>query len=145
MSSELILGHGYVGQFLSNQLIDAIGTHRSKPLRFQLEDRSTWNDLPRSEKTFWLFAPEDPALTHEFISAHASHLGRIVVLGTTSHYLEQDLIDEKSPPANSLRTQCEEILKKYNAVIVRSSGIVGPNRSLSAGSPKVEFETSTKL
>lgn len=129
----LILGEGYVGQHLKKRFemnaLEAIGTHRHRSLEFELSRRETWHNLPKSEITYWLFAPHESDLVESFLSEKIGHLGRIVVLGTTSHYTDQKRVTESTPSAGSPRSICESKLIAAGATIVRSSGIIGPQRS----------------
>ena len=152
-SPLVVLGSGYTGQALY-----AMGTAQGRmvlatsrnPLRhltempsgqrvlFDLEQPSTWMNIPPGADLVWCF----PATPFHQAEAFASWLNasarRLVILGSTSAYEvgeSQDYpplwIDETAPiDLTKPRVQGEEFLRhKYGAIVLRVAGIYGPGRN----------------
>ncbi|MCP9449437.1 MAG: hypothetical protein NNA21_05175 [Nitrospira sp.] len=105
-------------------------------LRFDLEDRTTWRNLPPACNLLWCFPAEPLELVQEF-SGNLT-VRRLVVLGSTSAYqanLSRDhpppWIDETAPlDLEKPRVQGEEWLRmKCQAIVLRVAGIYGPGRN----------------
>lgn len=152
-SPLVVLGSGYTGQVLHTigtaQGRTVLATSRN-PLRhlaempseqrlhFDLEQPSTWMNIPTGADLVWCF----PATPLHQVEAFASWLNasarRLVVLGSTSAYEvgeSQDYppqwIDETAPiDLTKPRVQGEEFLRhKYGAIVLRVAGIYGPGRN----------------
>ncbi len=108
-------------------------------LRFDLEQPSTWLNIPAGADLIWCF----PATPLEEVQAFARTLDaparRIVVLGSTSTYETSDHSDEYPPPwidesapinLTKPRVQGEEFLRtNCGAIVLRVAGIYGPGRN----------------
>lgn len=107
-------------------------------LRFDLEEPSTWQNIPARADLIWCF----PATPLEQVQAFARTLDaparRIVVLGSTSAYEVSDHSTEFPPPwidecspidLSKPRVQGEEYLRtNLGAIVLRVAGIYGPGR-----------------
>jgi nucleoside-diphosphate-sugar epimerase len=108
-------------------------------MRFDLEQPSTWLNIPMGADLIWCF----PATPLEQVQAFARTLDapprRIVVLGSTSAYdapsqstkYPPPWIDESAPVnLTKPRVQGEEYLQNaLGAIVLRVAGIYGPGRS----------------
>ena len=151
----IILGAGYTGKHLSGALtgtlrlffatsrdparnLSHVPTDRS--VKFNLEERSTWQNIPIGADLIWCF----PATPLEQVRAFARSMldvpaRRIVVLGSTSAYEVPDRANEYPPPwidesvsidLTRLRVQGEEFLRNdCGAIVLRVAGIYGPERN----------------
>ena len=153
-SPLVVLGSGYTGR-----VVHSIGASQGKavhatsrsPLKnlagipseyrlsFDLEQPSTWPNIPASADLIWCF----PATPLEQIQAFTRTLDqpprRIIVLGSTSAYEVSDhsveyppsWIDESAPiDRTKPRVQGEEFLRKEcGAIVLRVAGIYGPGRN----------------
>jgi nucleoside-diphosphate-sugar epimerase len=153
-SPLIVLGFGYTGRALHrmgashgwtvhatsrNPLNNLAGIPPEQHLRFDLEQPSTWPNIPAHADLIWCF----PATPLEQVQAFAHTLDapprRIVVLGSTSAYeasghspvYPPSWIDESAPlDLTKSRVQGEEYLREYHGVIVlRVAGIYGPGRN----------------
>jgi len=153
-SRLVVMGSGYTGRVLHrtgtsqgwtvhatsrNPLNKLAGIPSEQRLRFDLEQPSTWLNIPAGTDLIWCF----PATPLEQVQAFASTLNapprRIVVLGSTSAYdaLGQSTeypppwIDESAPiDLTKLRVQGEEYLRnELGAIVLRVAGIYGPGRN----------------
>ncbi len=153
-SPLVVLGSGYTGRVLHktgtsqgwtvhatsrNPLNNLAGIPSEQCLKFDLEQPSTWLNIPVAADLIWCF----PATPLEQVQAFARTLNapprRIIVLGSTSAYdapsqsteYPPPWIDESSPVnlAKS-RVQGEEFLRtNCGAIILRVAGIYGPGRN----------------
>lgn len=150
----IILGAGYTGKHLSGALtgtsIPFFATSRDparhlshvpadRCVRFDLEEPSTWPNIPVGAEFIWCF----PATPVEQVQAFAHTLNaparRMVVLGSTSAYEVSDRSSEYPPPwidetapidLSKPRVQGEEFLRKScGAIVLRVAGIYGPGRN----------------
>jgi nucleoside-diphosphate-sugar epimerase len=107
-------------------------------VRFDLEQPSTWSNIPAGADIIWCF----PATPLERVRAFAGTLnassGRLVVLGSTSAYEVGESqeypplwIDETAPiDLSKPRVQGEEYLRdELGATVLRVAGIYGPGRN----------------
>jgi hypothetical protein len=151
----VILGSGYTGKHLASSLATtsrpffATSRDPDKNLphvpadgctRFDLEEPSTWPNIPAGVDLIWCF----PATPLDQVQAFARTLDtparRIVVLGSTSAYEVSDhsteyppsWIDESAPlDLTKSRVQGEEYLRKeHGAIVLRVAGIYGPRNPL---------------
>lgn len=153
-SPLIVLGSGYTGRVLHrtgtsqgrtvyatsrNPLINLADIPSKQRLRFDLEQPSTWLNIPAGSDLIWCF----PATPLEEVQAFARTLDaparRIVVLGSTStyetsyHFAEYPppWIDESAPiNLTKPRVQGEEFLRtNCGAIVLRVAGIYGPGRN----------------
>jgi nucleoside-diphosphate-sugar epimerase len=122
-----------------NPLNNLAGTPSEQRLLFDLEQPSTWLNLPAGADLIWCF----PATPLEQVQAFARTLDtstrRIVILGSTSAYELADhsteyppsWIDESAPiDLTKSRVQGEEYLREHHgAIVLRVAGIYGPGRN----------------
>jgi hypothetical protein len=149
-----VLGSGYTGRLLHrtgtsqgwtvhatsrNLLNNLAGVHSEQRLRFDLEQPSTWLNIPAGADLIWCF----PATPLEQVQAFARTLDapprRMVVLGSTSTYEVADCSTEYPPPwidesapidLTKPRVQGEEYLRQHHgAIVLRVAGIYGPGRN----------------
>jgi hypothetical protein len=122
-----------------NPLTNLAGIPSEQRLRFDLEQPSTWLNIPVGADLIWCF----PAVPLDRVQAFAKTLiappRRLIVLGSTSAYDvacdSQDYpppwIDESAPiNLTKPRVQGEEYLRnKLGAIVLRVAGIYGPGRN----------------
>jgi nucleoside-diphosphate-sugar epimerase len=108
-------------------------------LQFDLEQSSTWKNIPAGADLIWCF----PATPLEQVQAFARTLDaparRMVVLGSTSVYDTPSQSIEYPPPwtdesapldLTKQRVQGEEYLREHHgAIVLRVAGIYGPRRN----------------
>jgi nucleoside-diphosphate-sugar epimerase len=150
----IILGTGYSGRHLTNVLTATsrpfFATSREpdknlshvpagRRMKFDLEQPSTWPNLPAQADLIWCF----PATPLEQVRAFARTLDapprRVVILGSTSAYEVSEDSTEYPPPwidelapidLSKSRVQGEEYLRKHHgAIVLRVAGIYGPERN----------------
>ena len=122
-----------------NPLNNLAGIPSEQRMRFDLEQPSTWLNIPVGADLIWCF----PATPLEQVQTFAHMLDapprRMVVLGSTSTYEVSDCSTEYPPPwidesapidLTKPRVQGEEYLRKeYGAIVLRVAGIYGPGRN----------------
>ena len=150
----IVLGSGYTGLVLHrtgtlqgrtvhatsrNPLTNLAGIPSEQRMMFDLEQPSTWENIPVGADLIWCF----PATPLEQVQAFARTLGapsrRMVVLGSTSAYEASDHSTEYPPPwidesapidLTKPRVQGEEHLREHHgAIVLRVAGIYGPGRN----------------
>jgi hypothetical protein len=153
-SPLVVLGFGYTGR-----VVHSIGASQGKAvhvtsrspfnnlsgipseqcLRFDLEQPSTWLNIPAGADLIWCFpaAPLEPVLA--FARSLDTTVRRIVILGSTSAYDTSSKpteypplwIDESAPiDRTKPRVQGEEYLRQHHgAIVLRVAGIYGPGRN----------------
>ncbi len=123
-----------------NPLNNLAGIPSEQRLQFDLEQPSTWVNVPVGVDLIWCF----PAAPFEQVQAFARTLDasprRIVVLGSTSAYDAPSQSTEYPPPwidesapidLTKPRVQGEEYLRsELGAIVLRVAGIYGPGRNL---------------
>ena len=153
-SPLVVLGSGYTGRVLHktgtsqgrtvhatsrNPLKNLADIPSEQHLRFDLEQPSTWPNIPAGADLIWCF----PATPLEQVQAFARTLDmpprRMIILGSTSAYEESDhsadypppWIDESAPiDRTKPRVQGEEFLRaNCGAIVLRVAGIYGPRRN----------------
>jgi nucleoside-diphosphate-sugar epimerase len=153
-SPLIVLGSGYTGRVLHktgtsqgktvhatsrNPLNNLAGIPSEQRLQFDLEQPSTWQNIPADADIIWCF----PATPLEQVQVFARTLDttarRIVILGSTSAYEESDHSTEYPPPwidesapidLIKPRVQGEEYLREqHGAIVLRVAGIYGPGRN----------------
>jgi nucleoside-diphosphate-sugar epimerase len=122
-----------------NPLTNLADIPSEQRLQFDLEQPSTWRNIPAGTDLIWCF----PATPLEQVQAFARTLDtsarRMVVLGSTSAYEAFDhsteyppsWIDESSPiDMTKPRVLGEEYLREqHGAIVLRVAGIYGPGRN----------------
>jgi hypothetical protein len=122
-----------------NPLTNLAGIPLGQHLQFDLEQPSTWGNIPAGDDLIWCF----PATPLEQVQAFARTLDpparRMVVLGSTSAYEVSDRSTEYPPPwidetapidLTKPRVQGEEFLRaSCGAIVLRVAGIYGPGRN----------------
>ena len=150
----IILGSGYTGRHLAGSLTatsrpffatsrepdkNLLQVPTGRRIKFDLEQPSTWPNLPAQADLIWCF----PATPLEQVRAFAHTLDapprRIVILGSTSAYEGSDHSAEYPPPwidesalidQSKPRVQGEEYLREHHgAIVLRVAGIYGPGRN----------------
>ncbi len=150
----VVMGSGYTGPVLHrigtsqgwtvhatsrNPLNKLAGIPSEQRLRFDLEQPSTWLNIPVNADLIWCF----PATPLEQVQAFARTLDaparRMVILGSTSAYdaprqsteYPPPWIDESAPiDLTKPRVQGEEFLRtNCGAIVLRVAGIYGQGRS----------------
>lgn len=150
----IVLGSGYTGLVLHrigtsqgrtihatsrNPLTNLAAIPSEQRLQFDLEQPSTWSNIPADADLIWCF----PATPLEQVQAFARTLDaptrRMVVLGSTSAYEASDHLTEYPPPwidesapldLTKPRVQGEEYLREHHgAIVLRVAGIYGPGRN----------------
>jgi uncharacterized protein YbjT (DUF2867 family) len=153
-SPLIVLGSGYTGRVLlrmgtsqgrtvhatsRNPLNNLAGIPSEQCLRFDLEQPSTWLNIPAGADLIWCF----PATPLEQVQTFARTLDapprRIVILGSTSAYKAPDHSAEYPPSwidesaqidLTKSRVQGEEYLREqHGAIVLRVAGIYGPGRN----------------
>ncbi len=153
-SPLIVLGSGYTGLALHrmgtlqgrtvhatsrNPLNNLAAIPSEQRLQFDLEQPSTWGNIPAGADLIWCF----PATPLEQVQAFARTLDalarRMVVLGSTSAYEASDHSTEYPPPwidesapidLTKPRVQGEEYLREHHgAIVLRVAGIYGPGRN----------------
>jgi nucleoside-diphosphate-sugar epimerase len=139
-SMRLVLGAGYTGHFLIQKLrqegYDVRCTRRSSSapdvIPFDLENESTWANLPTADVTYWTFPPSSLELAKRFLAKHKVSMGRIAMVGTTSAFVVDTpdaIITETTPKKpNLVRNSIEDFFLSQGAVVVHAAGIYGPGR-----------------
>jgi hypothetical protein len=150
----IILGAGYTGKHLAGALT---GTSRpfsatsrdpeknlshvpaDKRMRFDLEQSSTWQNIPVGADLIWCFPAAPLDQVQAFAHTFDAPIRRIVVLGSTSAYEVSDRSNEYPPPwtdesapldLSKQRVQGEEFLRNdCGAILLRVAGIYGPGRN----------------
>lgn len=154
ISPLIVLGSGYTGHVLhmmgSSQgrtihttsrtpltnLADIPLKHR---LKFDLEQPSTWLNIPAGADLIWCFPATPLEQVQAFARTFDAPLRRIVILGSTSAYEASDDSTEYPPPwidesapidLSKPRVQGEEFLRmEHGAIVLRVAGIYGPGRN----------------
>lgn len=107
-------------------------------IRFDLARPETWRLIPPATDLLWCFPAVPIEFVQQFADTASLRTRRLVVLGSTSAYV--DSLSTTYPPPwidetatidlEQPRVQGEELLRNsYNATILRVSGIYGPRRS----------------
>lgn len=131
-----VLGAGYVGSHFVEKY-DCAYSYRSNQLSeesffFDLNDRSSWQNIPDTDVILLTFAIKDLALLQDFYHDRLKYIDKVYIYASTSCYqvkFNEELISEESDLViNSPRVECEEWLRQQGATVVTLSGIFGPNR-----------------
>ena len=114
------------------------GLRAEQRIKFDLARPETWRLIPPATDLLWCFPAVPVELVERFAEMASLRTRRLVVLGSTSAYV--DSLSTTYPPPwidetatidlEQPRVQGEELLRNsYNATILRVSGIYGPRRS----------------
>lgn len=150
----IVLGSGYTGRVLlrmgtsqgrtvhatsRNPLSNLAGTPSEQRLLFDLEQPSTWLNIPVGADLIWCFPPTPLEQVQAFARTLDAPPRRVVILGSTSAYEAPDhsaeyppsWIDESAPiDLTKSRVQGEEYLREqHGAIVLRVAGIYGPGRN----------------
>lgn len=150
----IVLGSGYTGLVLHRMgtsqgravhatsrtpLNNLAGIPSEQRLQFDLEQPSTWRNIPAGADLIWCFPATPLKQVQSFARTLDTSARRIVVLGSTSAYEVSDHSTEYPPPwvdesapidLTKPRVQGEEYLREHHGVIVlRVAGIYGPGRN----------------
>jgi len=153
-SPLVVLGSGYTGRVLHrtgasqgwtvhatsrNPLTNLTDIPSEQRLRFDLEQPSTWLNIPVGADLIWCFPATPLVQVQAFARTLDAPARRLVVLGSTSAYEVSDhstdypppWIDESAPiDLTKPRVQGEEFLRSNcGAIILRVAGIYGPGRN----------------
>ncbi len=150
----VVLGSGYTGR-----IVHSIGASQGKAvhvtsrsplnnlagipseyrLRFDLEQPSTWPNIPAGADLIWCFPATPLEQVETFTRSLDATPRRMVVLGSTSAYDVSDHSAEYPPPwidesapidLTKPRVQGEEYLRQHHgAIVLRVAGIYGPGRN----------------
>lgn len=132
--------HRYTHVFASSRDPDRLLTPLSvdKRIRFDLTQPETWQAIPPSTDIVWCFPAVPIELVQQFAEAASLRTRRLVVLGSTSAYVDcasaeypPPWVDETAPvDLTKPRVKGEELLRSsYGAIILRVAGIYGPGRN----------------
>lgn len=132
--------HRYTQVFATSRDPDRHLTHvrRDQRIRFDLMQPETWQAIPPSTDIIWCFPAVPVESVRQFADAVSLHTRRVVVLGSTSAYDDcapteypPPWVDEEAPiDQEKPRVQGEELLRKYyNSIVLRVTGIYGPDRN----------------
>ena len=153
-SPLIVLGSGYTGRVLHrigtlqgwivhttsrNPVNNLAGIPSEQRVQFDLEQPSTWPNIPMGADLIWCFPAMPLEQVQAFMHRHDTPTPRIVVLGSTSAYELSDQpaeyppswIDEAAPiDLSKPRVQGEEYLRNMlEAIVLRVAGIYGPGRN----------------
>lgn len=153
-SPLIVLGSGYTGRVLlrmgasqgrivhptsRNPLNNLAEIPSDQRLLFDLEQPSTWLNIPAGADLIWCFPATPLAQVQAFARTLDAPPRRIVVLGSSSAYEAPDHSAEYPPPwidesapidLTKPRVQGEEFLRtNCGAIILRVAGIYGPGRN----------------
>ena len=153
-SPLIVLGSGYTGLVLyrtgtlqgrtvhatsRNPLNNLAAIPSEQRLQFDLEQPSTWGNIPAGADLIWCFPPTPFEQVQAFARTLDIPARRMVVLGSTSAYEASDHSTEYSPPwidesapidLTKPRVQGEEYLREHHgAIVLRVAGIYGPGRN----------------
>ncbi len=122
-----------------NPLNNLAGIPLEQRLRFDLEQPSTWLNIPADADFIWCFPATPLAKVQAFARSLDAPARRIVVLGSTSAYDAPSQSTEYPPPwidesapldQTKPRVQGEEYLREHHgAIVLRVAGIYGPKRN----------------
>jgi nucleoside-diphosphate-sugar epimerase len=120
-------------------LTNLAGLPSEQRLQFDLEQPSTWENIPAGADLIWCFPATPIEQVQSFARTLDTSARRMVVLGSTSAYdtpsqsieYPPPWIDESAPiDLTKQRVQGEEYLRnKLGAIVLRVAGIYGPGRN----------------
>lgn len=122
-----------------NPLTNLAGIPSEQRLQFDLEQPSTWENIPAGADLIWCFPATPFGQVQAFARTLDAPARRMVVLGSTSAYdtpsqsieYPPPWIDESAPiDLTKPRVQGEEYLREHHgAIVLRVAGIYGPGRN----------------
>lgn len=135
--STIILGRGHVGSAIHRRNTDFLFTLRKKnhpgTIVFDLENETTWKNLPKVDNVIWTFPARPLDLVERFYEERLSEVKNLIVLASTSCYInkrQKEKIDESSPlNENIIRVRGEEFLRKQGATVMCLAGIYDSERN----------------
>jgi len=135
--STLILGRGHVGKALHKSNESFLYTNRKKShtnqIIFDLENKTTWKNIPKTDNIVWTFPAKPLELVQEFYEERLSKIKNLIVLASTSCYVnkrQKEKIDENSTLNTGLiRVKGEEFLRKQGATVLCLAGIYDQERN----------------
>jgi len=139
MNNMIVLGKGYIGEFIYEKFKNVLFTKRTPisniDIKFDLNLKETWNNLPSVDHVLWTFPASqnfnDISLALDFFDFYCKNQ-KIIILSTTSGYINKipdEVITEDSQLDFSIpRIQAEEKLRIKGACILHLAGIFGPGR-----------------
>lgn len=152
-TSLVILGSGYTARFvlpLAERRYPRILATSREPdrhlshiqpdqrIQFDLTRQDTWKNIPTDADLLWCFPATPLDLVRQFAATLQPRSRRLVVLGSTSAYTTESLIEYPPPWVDETapidlaqpRVEGEEFLRTHcAAVILRVAGIYGPRRN----------------
>ena len=115
------------------------GIPSEQRLKFDLEEPSTWPNMPPGADLIWCFPATPLPTVQRWAETQRSQVNRLVVLGSTSAYKESDHSTEYPPSwidetaaidLSQPRVEGEEFLRNgSSAIVLRVAGIYGPGRN----------------
>lgn len=141
MKRILLLGYGYTAraiEALIKKSAPGIEIFRSSRqgaphIRFDLNNRNTWEKIPSVDGTFWTFPAEPEGQVKTFLEHYQHHLGKIVVIGTTRAFAttnEHQEVDETTSLDERMeRVRGENLIRMIKGTAVYAAGIYGPQRN----------------
>jgi hypothetical protein len=150
--TAIVLGSGYLARFMLSltRFYDDIRYTSRDPhqnlrwvppkqhVRFDLAQPDTWSNVPPGGDLLWCFPAVPLNSVQQFAARIKGSFRKLVILGSTSAYdvagvhdYPPPWIDESAPiNLSKPRVQGEEFLRKEcGAIVLRVSGIYGPNRN----------------
>ena len=135
----IILGQGYVGGFFKESFPTWDGTSRSGgkgKIKFDWLDESTWKNLPSRTNCLITFnmSEGDEYLFCKFKEFCFNRFNKIIALGSTSAFVngnspEKPLSESSTLNIDNIRVYRENLFQSDGAMVLRLTGIYGPNRS----------------
>jgi hypothetical protein len=150
--TAIVLGSGYLARFMLSltRFYDDVRFTSRDPhqnltwvppkqrVRFDLAQPDTWSNVPHGGDLLWCFPAAPLNSVQQFAARIKGSFRKLVILGSTSayevagvHHYPPPWIDESAPiNLSKPRVQGEEFLRKEcGAIVLRVSGIYGPNRN----------------
>jgi nucleoside-diphosphate-sugar epimerase len=122
-----------------NPVTNLAGIPSGQRLKFDLEQPSTWPNIPAGADLIWCFPATPLVQVQAFARTLETSTRRMIVLGSTSAYEVSDHSTEYPPPwidesapidLTKPRVQGEEFLRtNCGAIVLRVAGIYGPGRN----------------
>lgn len=147
MSSILILGSGFIGDYFSEllqslQVPYAATTRdgRNNTIRWQLpstkEEDLDISPLPLAKTVVITFPVKDPAIMKDFLEAYNNkyHENNIqwILLSSTRPFTSKDIVNNRFSPldpiADTGRLPSEEVILKYKGTVLHLAGLWGGQR-----------------
>ncbi|MBM4139328.1 MAG: hypothetical protein FJ244_07645 [Nitrospira sp.] len=151
--SLVILGAGYTARFVlahaGLRYTHVLATSRDpasrlshipshQRMRFDLKQSETWKTIPSDADLLWCFPATPLHQVQQLVQAHDLRSHRVVILGSTSAYMEGHSLEYPPPwidetaliAEEQARVEGEEFLRTAcGATVLRVAGIYGPGRN----------------